>query len=49
MIWEIVWPIFGLGAGATYCPYNDSKRIRIDAYALYVLFRKSEGSAHIQY
>ena len=22
MIWETVWPIFGLGAGATYCPYT---------------------------
>ena len=20
IIWETVWPIFGLGAGATYCP-----------------------------
>ena len=22
MIWETVWPIFSLGAGATYCPYT---------------------------
>ena len=22
IIWETVWPIFGLGAGATYCPYT---------------------------
>ena len=22
MIWETMWPIFGLGAGATCCPYT---------------------------
>ena len=22
MIWERIWPIFGLGAGARYCPYT---------------------------